>query len=240
MEERIVMKGRSKALEPAITQILALHQILRDRDIGEFTGYPLDDYVRAKPQSFHIRVLFYSVESPPWKPPNNQKLVTATYKVPFIQRTKIDWALIKAACGGDNGYMWGRFCCTANVKGEDGSIRQMKVYGNSDTEAEQRLKALWSLTDSSIVTISITEEKKEGLRTIDKLLYKEPTRIYPAYFTVINQEKIVTESNFATLSGNYTRKKSRIALWTSTKPSDADEQIREAIRVKGSSNPATP
>lgn len=88
--------------------------------------------------------------------------------------------------------------------------------------------------------MSVAEEKKEGRRATDKLLYKEPTRVYPAYFTIIHQENIVTESNTATLSGNYKRNKARIPLWTETKPPDADEIIREALRVKGSSPTATP
>lgn len=240
MEERIILKGRSKTLEPIITEILALHQMFRNRDIGEFTGYPLDEYVRARPQSFKLKVLFYSIEAPHWKAPNNGKLVRATYHVPFIQRTKIDWETIKQACGGNNGYLWGRFLCTCNVIDDDGSMRQMQVYGSSEAEAEQRLKALLTLSSGKIATLSITEEKKEGRRATDKLLYKDSTRVYPAYFTIVNMEKIITESNVATIGGNYVWAKARIPLWTSTKPPDCDEQIREAIRVKGSSTPATP
>ncbi len=110
----------------------------------------------------------------------------------------------------------------------------MKVYGGSKNEAEQRLRTLQLLTDSRIVTLSSSEEEKEGVRANNKPLYKETTQVYPAYFTIIHQEKITTESSFPTLTGNYRRSKYRIPLWTTTKPDDADEKIREALRIRGS------
>jgi hypothetical protein len=233
--ERIILKGRSETLKPIITEILALHQLIHDRDIGEFCGYPLDEYVRAKPQRFKLKIVFYSVQSPPWRSLDNSELVRATYHVPFVQRSKIDWQTIKTACGGATGYMWGRFLCNANVQDDEGNIRKMQVYGATGAEAEQRLKALLTLTDGQILTLNITEEQREGRRAADKKLYKESTRVYPAHFTIIHQEKIVTESNIPTLSGNYRRTKFRIPLWTATKPPDADEKILEALRVRGSS-----
>lgn len=230
MAERIILKGRPEFLKPIITEILAIHQLLENRDIGEFTGYATDEYVRAKPHSLGLKILYYSAKSPPWKEPGI-KLKRVTCDVPSVKKSAVDWTKIKAACGGANGYMWGRFRCTANL--DDG--RQMQVHGASDSEAEERLKALHALTDTKIVTLSVTEEKKEGVRAADKQLYKESTRVYPAFATIINQEKIVTESNVATLSGNYVRKKARFPLWTESKPHDVDEIILEALKVVGSS-----
>lgn len=240
MSERIILKGRMQMLKPLITEVLAIHQLIRERDIGEFTGYPLDEYVREKPQSFKLKILYYSVTSPPWRTRDSSRFVRATYHVPFVNRIKIDWQTIKLACGGSNGYMWGRFRACANIVNSDGSIRPMQVYGSSEEEAEQRLKALLTLSDGTIASLVTAEEKKEGRRAADKLLYKETTRVYPAYFTIIHQEKIVTESNTALLTGNYKRNKARIPLWTDTKPPEAEERIREALRVRGSSSTTTP
>lgn len=235
MSERIVLKGKAEMLKPIITQILALHQLIENRNIGEFVGDTLEEHVRPRPQPLKIKILYYNAPSPPFysiKTPTESKRVTCN--VPFITRSKLDWNLIKNACGGNNGYYWGRFLCTANLVDDAGNLRQMQVYGGSKSEAEQRLRALHSLTDSKIVTLSSTEEEKEGRRATDKHLYKETTQVYPAYFTIVHQEKIVTESNLPTLTGNYRRSKYRIPLWTSTKPDDADEKIREALRIKGS------
>lgn len=236
--EKIILTGKPDFLKPIISEIIAFRQLINNRSIGDFCGYSLDEYVRAKPQSFKLKLLFYSVKEPPWKPPGKDRLVTATYHVPFVSKAKIDWQTIKTACGGDNGYMWGRFRCTANIEDGNGSIRQMQIHGNSESEAEDRLTALLTaLSSGKIITQSTTEEKKVGRRDTDKFMYKESTRIYPAYFTIINQEKIVTESNLATLGGNYRKSTARIPLWTDTKPVDTDDLIKEALRVKGSPIP---
>ena len=202
-------------------------------------GQTTNEYVRAKPQALKLKVLFYSVKEPPWRMSGSGDITKATYNVPFISRTKMDWTTIKTACGGNNGYLWGRFRCTANISDSNGNIRQMQVYGSTENDAEQRLKALLALSEGSIVTLTTAEEKKEGRRAADKLMYKETTRIYPAYFTIVNSEKIISESHNATLNGNYFRSKGRVPLWTETEPPDAADTIRETLRVKGSSTAAS-
>lgn len=234
MSERIILKGRTETLKPIITEILAIHQLLRNRDIGEFVGHTVNEYVRSQPKKLKLKILFYSVQSPPWRNANGADIVRATYNVPFVRRSSINWTTIKTACGGANGYSWGRFRATANIIDNQDSLSQMAVYGGSENEAIQRLRALAALSEGSLSSLSVTEEKKEGRRATDKLLYKQTTTVYPAYFTIVNQEKIVTESNVALLTGNYQRAKSRIPLWTETKPPDADELITEALRVRGS------
>ena len=167
-------------------------------------GDTLEEHVRPRPQPLKIKILYYNVPSPPFEiSKNNVNSKRVTCNVPFMSRTKIDWEAIKTACGGKNGYSWGRFLCTANLVDDGGNIRQLKVYGGSKSEAEQRLRALQLLTDSKIVTLNSTEEEKEGRRATDKGLYKETTQVYPAYFTVVHQEKVATESNLPTLTGNY-------------------------------------
>ncbi len=232
--ERIILKGRSETLKPIITQILAIYQLIENRDIGEFCGSPLDEAVKSKPQALKIKLLYYSVPAPPWKPPTpTTRFIRGNYHVPFISRSKVDWSLIKAAAGGDNGYMWGHWRATANIE-KDGALAQMQIHGSSKSEAVQRLKALAALSEGRIASLGCTEEEKEGDRLTNPSLYKEMTRVYPAYFTIIHQEKVFTESSRSTLRGKYKQTKFRIPLWTDTKPKDADEIIREALRVRGS------
>lgn len=234
MTERIILSGKAAMLKPVITQIIALHQLIENRDIGEFVGSPIEEHVRARPQPLKIKILFYNVPSPPWE---SYKIGVAskriTCNIPFINRSKLNWETIKTACGGSNGYYWGRFYCTANLVDSTGNVRQMRVYGGSKNEAEQRLRALQSLTSSNILTLTNSEEEKEGRRAIDRQLYKETTQVYPAYFTIMNQEKVTAESSFLSSNNNYKRNKFRIPLWTNTEPKDADEKIREALRIRG-------
>lgn len=232
MSERIILKGRAETLKPIITQILALHQLIENRDIGEFCGSTLEETVRGKPQPLKLKILFYSVAAPPWKARQaSDKFVRATYHVPFVQRSKIDWETIKTAAGGADGYLWGHYRATAGIL-HDGALGQMQIHGSTKSEAEQRLKALATLSEGKIVSISTTEEQKEGEALVNPDLYKETTRVYPAYFTIVHSEKVISEGR-STVRGRYKKDKFRIPLWTETKPSDANELIREALRVRG-------
>lgn len=234
MVERIVVSGKAAFLKPVITEILALHQLIENRDIGQFVGATVEEYVRPKPRDISLRVLLYSTPYPPWRANlPTERFVTATYNIPDVKRSLIDWERIKTACGGTNGYMWGRFRTTANLS----NGRQMQVHGATKEESEDRLRALVAFSEAEIATLSTTEELKEGRRATDKQLYKESTRVYPAYFTVLNQIKIVTETNTGLIDGNYKRQRARIPLWVSRKPSNADALIAEALRVRGAATP---
>jgi hypothetical protein len=153
----------------------------------------------------------------------------------------LDWEVIKEAAGGSNGYNWGRFRCTANL--DNG--RQMKLHAATKEEAEKRLKALAALSTAKILTISITEEKKEGRRKQYQTLHKKNTKVYPAYFCVVNSEKILVESDRqrkekipglkSTLAGDFRRQRTvKIPLWVEKEPELCKDIIKEALRVRGS------
>ncbi|MBD1899261.1 hypothetical protein NDI44_08655 [Trichocoleus sp. DQ-A3] len=232
---RIVLKGRTQLLKPVITEILAIHQLVESLDMGQFVGYPWEEFVKLKRQTpLCLDIVWYSVPVPPWKKRNkSDRFVRASYAVPDIKRSALDWEQIKTAAGGKNGYSWGRFRATANLSNGG----QMQVHGGSENEAEERLKALLSLSTAEIVTLSTTEEKKEGRRAVDKKLYKETTRVFPAYFTVTNREKVITESNLSTLEGDFHETQGKINLWTEEAPPNLREIIAEVLRVRGA-NPS--
>jgi hypothetical protein len=171
-----------------------------------------------------------------------KRYVRSHCAIPDVKRSALTWDTIKLACGGENGYMWGRFLCTANLSNR----RQIQVYGASGAEAEERLKAFVALSTATITSLSISEQKKEGKRATGLLLYKEPTRIYPAYFAILNSQKIAIESKLEreqrdnrdgrvtpTLGGTFLRTRTqKIPLWGPSEPPDAKAQIREALKVR--------
>ncbi|MEH2445796.1 MAG: hypothetical protein V7K18_08430 [Nostoc sp.] len=163
----------------------------------------------------------------------------ATYNIPDANKAKLDWLTIKNACGGVEGYTWGRFRATANL--DNG--RQMQVYGGSDETAANMLKSLANFSTAKILTVTVAEEKKEGRRAENKRMYKENTRVYPAFFSVINSEKVVVEEQReysglnAVLAGDFKRSRTKkIPLWVQKEPSNARAIIIEAIRVRGVDN----
>lgn len=227
---RIILKGRTELLKSAITQVLALHQLIAEREIGQFVGYPLEDHVRKKQAPLNLDIIWHSVPHPPWRARSTKdRFVTAAYSIPDIKRSMLDWEKIKLAAGGKNGYNWGRFKVIANLSNGG----QMTIYGGSEAEAEERLNELLKLSNAEIVTLNGGEEKKVGRRAADKKLYKPTTRVYPAYFTVSNRDKVVTESNLSTLEGDYKMTEGRINLWTEEAPANLTEILNEVLHIKG-------
>ncbi|ARV60604.1 hypothetical protein BZZ01_20040 [Nostocales cyanobacterium HT-58-2] len=227
--ERIILAGPEQPLKAALVQTLSNYQLIENRDVGQLVGMPADDYLRAKPQSIRLVITFSSVSSPPWKAAAGQRLVTATYAVPDVKRSKCDWETIKQACGGRNGYLWGRYRATGILS----NGRQMQVMGATGDEAEDRLRALVALSEATLVKKpTISEDRSEDA---SGSYTKQPTRIYPAFCTIMNQYQVpgARGSSIRLNGGEYMRRQDKILLWTEEKPFGTDELIAELLRKPG-------
>lgn len=245
MSEDIILSGSEEMLKPVIALLVGIHQLIENRDIGDIVGIPLEQYVRAQQHTILLTLQWMPNKEPPFRPKTIEKLVRPYCNIPDIDKKKLDWDLIKKAAGGANGYNWGRFRATVNLS----NGRQMQVHAGSADEAEDMIKGLAELSTAKILTLSVTEEKKIGRREKHHSLYKETTKVYPAYFTVINSEKILIESERqrteikqlpgrlnSSLKGDFIRKRTfKIPLWTDKEPATYKEEIREALKVRGSS-----
>lgn len=237
MSEKIRLSVNRANLNEVVSTILSIQRLIENRDIGDIVATPVSDFFRANNNLIKITVVWYNAKEPPYYGTLGYKRQKITYNIPDITIANLDWQRVKQACGGNNGFLWGRFRATANL--DNG--RQMQVYGGSEKEAETMLKSLLTLSKAKITTLSIAEEKKEGLRATNKKLYKETTRVYPAYFSVINTQKIFVESGreLANLTnstqGTFRRSRvEKIPLWVEKEPRNYQATIREAIRVRGS------
>lgn len=232
--EEIILSGTEETLKPIITLFLALYQLIDNRDVGDIVALPVPEYVRANPLTTKLCITYFAKKEPPYYSKKKDKIIKVTYNIPDVKHKALKWEAIKNVAGGANGYQWGRFKATANLS----NGRQMQIHGGNAEVAEKRLKELLTLSNAKIVTLSITEEKKEGKRATDQGLYKPSTQIYPAYFSILNSEKIIIESNReqimnarTTMSGTYKRTQTRrVPLWTKEKPANCDAIIAEALR----------
>ena len=230
--ERIVLAAPEQLLRNQIVTTLTNYQLDESRDMGTFVGMPVDDYLRAHPQTIRLHIIFYSIQSPPWRRETDQRLVTASYSIPDVNPAKLDWQTIKLACGGVNGYMWGRFRATGSLT----NGRQMQVMGATADEAEDRLKALVALSKATLVKKPTLSEDRAEDKTGSYL--KQPTRIYPAYFTIFNQYRVAggRGSGVPMNDGIYKRKNDKIDLWVTEKPEGFEERIIELLKKPGAEN----
>ena len=238
MTEKIRISSNIIFLKPILSEILTIHQMIENRDIGDVVATPVEEFVRAQPHVIKLTVILFSEKEPPFSAKSPKKIIKAVYNIPNIERSLITWEKVKQACGGTNGFLWGRFRATANL--DNG--RQMQVHAGSANEAEERLKALLKLSSAKLITLSITEEKKEGNRAEGKRMYKETTRVYPAYMTIINSQKIIDESNRETyesktrvgVAGTFRRERTvKIPLWIEKAPSNYNQILNEAFKNRG-------
>ena len=214
-------------LMPAVQQTINTHRLVNNRDIGQFVGALVEDYARAMPLALRAQIKLFSVKEPPYVSTKGRRITEVTVSIPDVRRTKLDWEAIKAACGGVNGYMWGRYKATAQLS----NGRPFVVYGATADGAEENLKRFLLLSTAEITTINVAEELKEGARLTNPRLQKEAARVYPGYITIINRDlQLATDKGLPTKKGNYRDRSTRIELWGSQKPFDFEEVIRDVLK----------
>jgi hypothetical protein len=218
-----------KLLVPQVQQAINTQRLVHNRDMGTYVGYPSHDYVMQQPQPLRLVITMFSKKEPPY-PPGTKKV---TLTVPNPQRAAIKWNIVKLAIGGANGYLWGRFRCTIRFK----SGSKITAYGATEIEAQETANALAAMTVEDlpgIAGVKVTEELKKGQRLKNPRLQKDPTRIYPGYFTIFNREELLTytEGHPRMRASNYELRQARFDLWRENEPANFDEVIQRVL-LKG-------
>jgi hypothetical protein len=218
-----LQKLPQKQMISLIQQQISNYKVMQNRDVGMLVGLPLEEYAKAKEQSLRILIDLYSKKEPPFYR-DTKDLVLASVAIPDVKRSMLDWATIKRLCGGENGYMWGRFRAVARL--DNG--RKLIIHAGSEEEAERQIKDYLQLTTAEMLTLNITEEKKAAQRLQRPKLAKNTTRIYPAYFTVINRKEILEpDKGRAGIKRNYRDARIRIPLWTEQPPPNYKDLIQD-------------
>ncbi|MEL6762954.1 MAG: hypothetical protein AAFO87_04675, partial [Cyanobacteria bacterium J06607_6] len=164
--EKYYIEGTETEVKQQTQQIITNTRVLGQRDLGEWVGQPIDDYMRAKPHRRKATIIFKEIEGRGYNLPNGTPAKISSYSIPELKQT-LSWATIKRAT---RAYNWGEWRATAMLTGG----RQMAVYGATGAEAEDKLKDLLELSTAEIVRLSISQEKDRDIR-----LKKRVTRMYP-------------------------------------------------------------
>ncbi len=225
--EKIVFQNIPEKLAmPAIQQTINTARLLHNKDVGLIVAQDLQESIIAKPQSLRIIITLTSEKSPPWRNQGaNQKFTKVQVAIPDVKVSKLDWETIKLVCG-INGYNWGRFKAIAKL--DNG--REMSLYGGTEEEAMNQLEKFLTLTTANVTGMTVSEEQKKGQRLINQNMYKTSTRIYPAFFIVINRASLLDyEQGHPSLKGNFKDRKVKIDLWTVTKPNHTEQTIKDIL-----------
>jgi hypothetical protein len=225
--EKMVFVGPEELVKESMVTTMGHYGLVEGRDIGQFVGEPAEDYALAKRLGLRIKLVLYPYPEPPFYRGERIKPRQVTINVPDVIRSKLDYQDIRAACGGDNGYVWGEFLAIGHL--DNG--RQMHVYGASENEAEQQLKLFLTLSEAKIKKLSISKVKNEGEMVSNPSLKRIARRVYPGHLTIWNRNELVSTLNAGRsgVRGNFFDKSGRIIIWPDSKPFGFDEVIRDVL-----------
>lgn len=218
-EEKIILSGSRSELKPAITTVLATHQLIQNRDVGAIVANDVHEWLSAQRSDIMITIEFQNVEKPPIKQEDRVRVIL---KIPHVTKNKLDWITIKSAAG-KNGYDWGRFKAIA-VLDKGGTIQ---CYGATSSAAKSQVESLATLSSANILKIDVIEETNDKVRATNKQLQKKATRVWP-YRATIMHNRVSSIDGRAMIDGKKrVREIYTFKIWNDSAPSDFNEKVAQ-------------
>jgi hypothetical protein len=226
-EEKLLIAGKEEVAKGAIVHALANTQLIRNRDVGQIAGVPMEEYVKPRQLSLSLELILFPYREPPFERDRSIRPRQVQVRIPDLDRSKVDYETIRLACGGANGYTWGRYCAIAHLD----TGRKIQVYGASEAEAEQHIERLLLLTEAKMLSLNINEMQNKGEVLSNPVLRKEPRQVYPGYATIINRDLFLAKNKGKpSLKGNYHDRDYRLEIWRPQQPDDFNAIVAEALR----------
>ncbi len=174
-DETLYLAGSQTNLKSVIPQVLAQHQMIRDRDLGDVFQLPPQEYINGRTrQTFTLHLSWHSRKSPPYGTANSKGTQRASCTIHNLKRSSIDWTKIKRIAG-PQGHQFGKFAAIASYENGKRSV----IYSNTSQGAVSLMKELLTLSDSEIGNINVTELTNEGKRKITDSQQKGNLFVYP-------------------------------------------------------------
>lgn len=226
-DSRVIVAGPERQVMQTLIEQKNQYMQLKRHDMGVIVGGEPVANTITTPGLPYARIRFSNSEN---------KLVKPTYiDIKNIDRTKWDdWAQIKLACGGANGYMWGPWLVSALFP--DNTTIRVRAASEQEGEnlIEQLLEFTLSFEDLTRIDWSSNHQMKKGVSVLYESTYKSARKQYPWDFTIINPTRILNEENGKAIrSGIYEDRKATVPLWTDTAPNDFAETIAELFQTPG-------
>lgn len=226
---KVYFTGTSSELKTQISTFLGVYQLISDCFIGQWVGYPVRDYVKARNLERKLYIQLSNVQYPPFTPELGKDLRLVECSVPDPIRSKMDWQKIKNIVGGNNGYLYGRYVCTVEYE----SGRQTQVRAASESDAESLGRKLADLSEHKIRTLRVTEITKTGVYADGKALAINSERVFPNSFYILSRKKVLTtdDKSKPTKEGNVKDRMTKsIPLWTTRAIPSTESMINSMWR----------
>jgi hypothetical protein len=206
-DERIIIESPQELLISDTQNIIAHHQLIHNRDVGQIVGMPDQDYLSPRPQRRKLKVIFRAKQEPPWKLPNGKYAMTAEVNIPDV-KVGVTWRDLKNTI---KQYTWGKYRVTAHLN----NGRQMRVHAVSYNEGELQLTEYIKLSTAEIIRfnhgVTSTDNPEDPSKSIT------PQIVYPAYAKLVLGD-VRLDGTIRSKSTQTTR----INLWTTENENPTD------------------
>lgn len=229
--EVITVSGRDHVTRGTVATVLATHQMIANRDLGQWVGQPVNEALRqqAPTSTLSIRLLYYPVATPPFTRDglalaggDPDAWHTSDVAIPYINPARLDWDKIKRAAGLQ-GRLFGRYRAYGYLGG-----RKIEVYGGSEADAKAWIEELAELSEAPLIGLGFTRRDRNSASVSSLSTMFDTVRLYPAYAIITSQKKEIDKSlGRPTLQGNFTSQEQRIELWPDTAPPFTSQILSE-------------
>lgn len=211
LDQRLLLIGKEALVRQQLPATIALHAQLKDREIGEWLGYPLEDDHRPQVQLRQLKITFVSRSSPPFsRMPDGSRARRAEITIPDAKRG-LTWTRIKTACAR---YTRGDHLVSALL--ENG--RKMYCWASSGLEGKE---TLFQLSDLSQFALLPETYQVQSFLDIPRTKKKPVEAMYPHSGVIMYRKRDVTKIGQLDWRGEaLSEQYERFPLWTETAPAD--------------------
>lgn len=175
-------------------------QLLKQITASGIIGYPVADWFSQNPLSeendYKLNLMLAPTEAPPFSKQvtiNGKKKTLQPHQVSIPSPVKSwDYSAIRAACGGNNGLMWGDVIARAYVAPKVTSRlsgrSQVVAGGTSEKEALSNLESILTLYDGKV----LDKPRISYPRDVEFSLNKH--RVYPAWLWIHKPSLLETDA----------------------------------------------
>lgn len=229
-EESYILFGTPIELMSQLTLLQNWRMMLSNKleGVGNFVGYPIDEYLRAKPrQELTIQIILTTHKEPPFYKKSDKWYSKRQVTIPAVDKSKITYKALRDACGGKSGQDWGEWTARAYVSLDERSkgLHQIVSGGDTQEKAKANLEKFLQFTRCKIRGITyhqIDYTKGDRAKDPDRRQYNS-FEVYPAWATVLNTKLVQLDDarrdGKKTLSGKLLSKKNKLYLYMEREPS---------------------
>lgn len=204
-EESIILEDTQNNVELNLNNYLGTHQLIGNRDIGTVVGQTYDEWYTQRPQSRKLVIEFRGKEKPPFIESDGDISRRVQIAIPNTKQG-ISWGNLKAI----KPFTWGNYM----ARGVFEDRRQMTVWGATDSEAKSTLLELAKLSQGDLIQVSVSHPEIQNVKR-----RKNPTRVYPAYATMLVRKSTVGANDYTLIDGqNSSMARKRLEIWTDEAP----------------------